>query len=199
MAMAMTALTAGAMTWTYRHGLHAWPWVLDGVVGALLGAGVLISGGHFYSDVALGAATALAIGAAIPMAHRRAERTRIAVAPGRAPKHVGRPAMYRDSGLSPDGKHILRATIDDLCEAAAHGESEQIDHLVGVVPEKMCAQDPLALLFDQDLEVCIAFADPSRRIPFGCALIVGTETQLLCSCLGLRQADGRKRGNGENN
>jgi dipeptidyl aminopeptidase/acylaminoacyl peptidase len=35
------------------------------------------------------------------------------VAPGRAPRAVGRPAMYLDYWLSPDGKHILRETLDD--------------------------------------------------------------------------------------
>lgn len=35
------------------------------------------------------------------------------VAPGRAPRLVGAPAMYLDFSLSPDGRHILRETIDE--------------------------------------------------------------------------------------
>jgi dipeptidyl aminopeptidase/acylaminoacyl peptidase len=35
------------------------------------------------------------------------------VAPGRAPRAIGAPAMYLDYWLSPDGKTILRETIDD--------------------------------------------------------------------------------------
>jgi dipeptidyl aminopeptidase/acylaminoacyl peptidase len=35
------------------------------------------------------------------------------LAPGRTPRLVGRPAMYLDYWLSPDGRHILRETIDE--------------------------------------------------------------------------------------
>ena len=35
------------------------------------------------------------------------------VAPGRAPRPIGTPAMYLDYWVSPDGKHILRETLDD--------------------------------------------------------------------------------------
>ncbi len=35
------------------------------------------------------------------------------LAPGRAPRLVGRPAMYLDYWLSPDGQHILREMIDE--------------------------------------------------------------------------------------
>jgi dipeptidyl aminopeptidase/acylaminoacyl peptidase len=35
------------------------------------------------------------------------------VAPGRPARAIGKPAMYLDYWLSPDGKHILRETIDD--------------------------------------------------------------------------------------
>jgi hypothetical protein len=35
------------------------------------------------------------------------------VAPGRAPRPVGRPAMYLDFWVSPDGRHILRETLED--------------------------------------------------------------------------------------
>jgi len=35
------------------------------------------------------------------------------VAPGRAPRPLGKPAMYLDYSLSPDAKHILRETLDD--------------------------------------------------------------------------------------
>ncbi|HJU41826.1 MAG TPA: prolyl oligopeptidase family serine peptidase [Vicinamibacterales bacterium] len=35
------------------------------------------------------------------------------VAPGRLPRLVGRPAMYLDYWLSPDGRHILRETLDE--------------------------------------------------------------------------------------
>jgi dipeptidyl aminopeptidase/acylaminoacyl peptidase len=35
------------------------------------------------------------------------------VAPGRAPRAIGKPAMYLDYWLSPDGKYILRETLDD--------------------------------------------------------------------------------------
>lgn len=35
------------------------------------------------------------------------------VAPGRAPRPIGKPAMYLDYWVSPDGAHILRETIDE--------------------------------------------------------------------------------------
>ena len=35
------------------------------------------------------------------------------VAPGRAPRFVGKPAMYLDYWLSPDGRHILRETLEE--------------------------------------------------------------------------------------
>lgn len=35
------------------------------------------------------------------------------LAPGRPPRPVGKPAMYMDYRLSPDGRHILRETIDE--------------------------------------------------------------------------------------
>jgi dipeptidyl aminopeptidase/acylaminoacyl peptidase len=35
------------------------------------------------------------------------------LAPGKAPRLIGRPAMYLDYWLSPDGKHVLRETIDE--------------------------------------------------------------------------------------
>jgi dipeptidyl aminopeptidase/acylaminoacyl peptidase len=35
------------------------------------------------------------------------------VSPGRAPRPIGRPAMYMDFWLSPDGKHVLREAIEE--------------------------------------------------------------------------------------
>jgi dipeptidyl aminopeptidase/acylaminoacyl peptidase len=35
------------------------------------------------------------------------------VAPGRSPRPIGRPAMYMDFSLSPDGKYILRETLNE--------------------------------------------------------------------------------------
>lgn len=35
------------------------------------------------------------------------------VAPGRAPRNVGRPAMYLDYWVSPDGRHVLRETLEE--------------------------------------------------------------------------------------
>ncbi|MHB8875936.1 MAG: phosphatase PAP2 family protein [Myxococcaceae bacterium] len=70
-AMAATALTVGAMTWTYRHGPTAWPWILDGAVGLALSVGVIVSGGHFLSDVVVGVIAGAGIGVAVPLLHRR--------------------------------------------------------------------------------------------------------------------------------
>ncbi|MDQ3440212.1 MAG: hypothetical protein M3478_07665 [Planctomycetota bacterium] len=59
------------------------------------------------------------------------------VAPGRAPKLVGRPAMYLDYWLRPDGKHILRETIDDplsyLVAFSAFGRRLEVVDLDGKV------------------------------------------------------------------
>ncbi len=80
-AMAVTALTAGAMTWTYRYGPSWWPWALDATVGVLLSTGVILSGGHYISDVVVGAGAAVAFGVLVPMLHRRERGPRISLAP----------------------------------------------------------------------------------------------------------------------
>jgi membrane-associated phospholipid phosphatase len=71
MSGSVSMMTALAMTMTYRHGLSFWPWALDAGVAGLVGAGVIGSGRHFYTDVLVGAAVGFAIGVAVPMLHRR--------------------------------------------------------------------------------------------------------------------------------
>jgi dipeptidyl aminopeptidase/acylaminoacyl peptidase len=57
--------------------------------------------------------------------------------PGRAPRLVGRPAMYLDYWLSPDGQHILRETLDDplsyLVGFSAFGRRLDVIDLNGAV------------------------------------------------------------------
>lgn len=59
------------------------------------------------------------------------------VAPGRPPRLVGKPAMYLDYFLSPDGTHILRETVDEpfsyLVGFNAFGRRLEVIDLDGVV------------------------------------------------------------------
>jgi dipeptidyl aminopeptidase/acylaminoacyl peptidase len=59
------------------------------------------------------------------------------VAPGRAPRLIGRPMMYLDYWVSPDGKYILRETIDEplsyLVPFTAFGRRLEVIDLDGKV------------------------------------------------------------------
>jgi dipeptidyl aminopeptidase/acylaminoacyl peptidase len=59
------------------------------------------------------------------------------LSPGRAPRPIGKPAMYLDYWVSPDGRHILRETIDDplsyLVPFTAFGRRLDVIDLSGTV------------------------------------------------------------------
>jgi len=63
------ALSAASMNYTYRHGAHPWPWVITGVVGAMVGFERVAAGRHFYTDVATGALVGTGIGILVPWLH----------------------------------------------------------------------------------------------------------------------------------
>ena len=81
----VAALSAGAMTWTLRHGDTAWnrtwPWLVTGLVGSSVAAERVLAGRHFVSDVLVGAATGAAIGILVPYLHARAPAVALGIAP----------------------------------------------------------------------------------------------------------------------
>jgi hypothetical protein len=81
----VAALSAGAMTWTLRHGDTAWnrtwPWLVTGLVGSSVAAERVLAGRHFVSDVLVGAATGAAIGILVPYLHARAPGVAVGIAP----------------------------------------------------------------------------------------------------------------------
>jgi membrane-associated phospholipid phosphatase len=81
----VAALSAGAMTWTLRHGDTAWnrtwPWLVTGLVGSSVAAERVLAGRHFVSDVLVGAATGAAIGILVPYLHARAPAVSVGIAP----------------------------------------------------------------------------------------------------------------------
>ena len=84
-ASVFAGLSAASMTYGYRYGHKAWPWIVTAGVG--VGESVLrvAAGRHFYTDVIAGAVAGTAVGTLVPYFHHR----------------------YRDSGLS------LEPTEDD--------------------------------------------------------------------------------------
>jgi membrane-associated phospholipid phosphatase len=73
--LAFAVLTAASMTYELRHGPSPWPWVITAILGTSVAAERVIAGKHFYTDVAVGAVTGVAVGLLIPWLH--------------APKHCG--------------------------------------------------------------------------------------------------------------
>lgn len=68
---AVAALTASAWTLQFRYGPQAWPWIVDGAVGAAVATERVLAGRHFPTDVLVGAAAGFTVGTAIPWLHVR--------------------------------------------------------------------------------------------------------------------------------
>lgn len=81
MSGAVSMMTALAMTHTYRYGASAWPWLLDAGVALVVGAGVIASGRHFYTDVLAGTAVGFGLGVFVPWIHRVTPVRAISVRP----------------------------------------------------------------------------------------------------------------------
>jgi len=67
--MVFTALTAGSMTLTLRHGPRVWPWLVTILVGTSVALERVFAGQHFYSDVIFGAVAGAGVGVLIPLLH----------------------------------------------------------------------------------------------------------------------------------
>ncbi|HEY6050416.1 MAG TPA: phosphatase PAP2 family protein, partial [Thermoanaerobaculia bacterium] len=52
--LTVAALAASAMTLRLRRGEKVWPWIVAGLVGAMVSAERVAAGRHFYTDVAVG-------------------------------------------------------------------------------------------------------------------------------------------------
>lgn len=72
---AFSALGVSAYTLYQRYNTQAWPWWVMVGVGGAVGAGRILAGMHFYTDVVAGAAVGSAMGILIPMLHRRTENS----------------------------------------------------------------------------------------------------------------------------
>lgn len=81
-ATVVTALTAASWTLHLRYGERRWPWVVTAAAGLSAAAELVLSGGHFPSDVALGALAGFAVGTLVPALHRlHVGRARLSLAP----------------------------------------------------------------------------------------------------------------------
>jgi membrane-associated phospholipid phosphatase len=69
-----TALSAASFTVGKRYGRWALPWLVTLVYGAGVGAQLVLSGGHFPTDVIVGAAAGTLVGTVVPWLHLRPER-----------------------------------------------------------------------------------------------------------------------------
>ncbi|GAC1543490.1 MAG: hypothetical protein NVS2B9_10660 [Myxococcales bacterium] len=82
----VAALSAGAMTYTLRHGDSAWqrtwPWVATALVGGSVAVERVLAGRHFVSDVVVGAAVGAAVGTLVPLLHARGAAGGLGIAPG---------------------------------------------------------------------------------------------------------------------
>jgi hypothetical protein len=67
----VAALAASAMTLRLRRGEKVWPWIVTGVVGAIVAAERVAAGRHFYTDVAVGFVAGAAVGIGVPLLHAR--------------------------------------------------------------------------------------------------------------------------------
>lgn len=80
-ASVFAALSAASMTYNLRYGPHLWPWLVTAGVGVGEGATRILSGRHFYTDVAAGMAAGTAIGTLIPYLHKRNKSSTVRVTP----------------------------------------------------------------------------------------------------------------------
>ncbi len=80
-ASTMAALSAASMTYNYRYGNHAWPWVVTFLAGATEAVERSAAGRHFPSDNLVGAILGTTIGVTVPFLHHRKSPNHITLAP----------------------------------------------------------------------------------------------------------------------
>jgi membrane-associated phospholipid phosphatase len=68
-ATAVGALSAAAMTYSYRYHKSFIPWLMTGAVGSLLAVELVAAGEHYPSDVLVGGIVGASIGTLIPYLH----------------------------------------------------------------------------------------------------------------------------------
>ena len=74
-------LSAAAMTYNLRYGPHLWPWLVTAGVGLGESATRILSGRHFYTDVAAGIVAGTAIGTVVPYLHERNKHSTVSITP----------------------------------------------------------------------------------------------------------------------
>ena len=87
-ASTFAALSAASMTYNLRYGPHVWPWLVTAGVGLGEGATRILSGRHFYTDVAAGMAAGTTIGTLIPYFHERNKHAAVSITPQVTPDSV---------------------------------------------------------------------------------------------------------------
>src|SRR5262249_60829176 len=79
-------------------------------------------------------------------------------------------------------------------DATAHGYSKDVDHLFGMRPKEMGAEDALAPFFDDDLESRRGLAHVQRAKPLRGVFPVDATLQPLGARSGFGEPHGRERG-----
>ena len=87
-ASTFAALSAASMTYNLRYGPHVWPWLVTAGVGLGEGATRILSGRHFYTDVAAGMAAGTIVGTVIPYLHERNKHATVSITPEVSPDSV---------------------------------------------------------------------------------------------------------------
>lgn len=68
-AVTFSALGVASMTVGRRYDVHVLPWLITVAVGSVVGAGVVLGGWHFPTDVVVGALVGTGVGVAVPALH----------------------------------------------------------------------------------------------------------------------------------
>lgn len=74
--LAVTALSAAAVTANLRYRAGVVPWIVAGTLGTAVSVGRILGGVHFASDVLVGAAMGTAVGTLVPLLHSRTRENR---------------------------------------------------------------------------------------------------------------------------
>ena len=80
-ASVFAGMSAASMTYGYRYGHKAWPWLLTAVLGLGESGLRVMAGRHFYTDVIVGAVLGTATGTLVPYLHRRYRGSSLTLAP----------------------------------------------------------------------------------------------------------------------
>jgi hypothetical protein len=80
-ASTFAALSAASMTYGYRYGHRAWPWVITGVVGLSEAYMRSAAGKHFYTDDIVGMVVGTTVGTVVPMLHKRQRSYSVTLVP----------------------------------------------------------------------------------------------------------------------